>query len=375
MTSKNPSITDFREDVQKCMRCGFCIAQCPVEEYMGFETNTPRGRMQTIKALLDQEVSVNYYIMNRIYNCTLCGYCQWRCPPGVKTSDAIKTTREYFVEKNCSPKIHTEFSKRIQKYNNPYAEHPEKRLSWLPSSLKQPKKSEIIYFVGCTSALRLPEIAESSRRLLEAANLDFYIMPNEVCCGSIMFRTGFREVGKKVAEKNIQMIDDMRATTILFSCPGCYDTFTNEYPELLKEPLDYELKHISEYLLEVDRLKFVTPLKAHITYHDPCHLGRHLGIYEPPREFLNRIPGVQLIEMERKKNTAFCCGAGGGVRGAFPDTSLKIAQQRAQEAIDTKGTILSSACPFCKRNLKEATEEDNTAMKVYDIVELAARSL
>jgi len=171
------------------------------------------------------------------------------------------------------------------------------------------------------------------------------------------------------------MIENMGASTIVFSCPGCYNTFANDYPTILDEPLDYELKHISEYLLEIDELKFIEPINAKITYHDPCHLGRHLEIFEPPREFISRIPGLQLVEMERTKRGALCCGAGGGVKGAFPDISQSIAQERVKEASSTGGTLLSSACPFCKKNLMDAVKEQGEAMKVYDIVELALKSV
>lgn len=370
-----PSITEFREDVQKCMRCGFCVAQCPTEEYMGFESNSPRGRMQTIKALIEGEIAVNEYLMNRIYDCSLCGYCRWRCPPGVNTVNAIEAARAYFVENNCYPKIHGEFATRLRKFGNPYGEPLEKRSAWAPSDFTVPRKAEALYFVGCTSALRFPEVAQATVRLLQAAGVNFTIMSNEVCCGSIMFRTGLREAAEETAEKVIRMVEDTGASTILFSCPGCYRTFAVDYPTMLGEPLRYELKHISQYLLEVDELKLVNSLKVKVTYHDPCHLGRHLGVYEAPRRLLASIPGVRLVEMDRRGVTSFCCGAGGGVRGAFPDISLSIAGERVREAAATGAEILASACPFCKRNLQDAAAQLRTPMKVLDIVELLSASL
>jgi len=369
------SIDDFREDVQKCMRCGFCVALCPVQEYMRFESNSPRGRMQNIKALIDKEIQTSEYLMNRVYDCTLCGYCLWRCPPGVKTVDAIMAARAHFVENNCHPRIHLDFAEAIKKCNNPYGEQPQKRFTWIPQPLDFPKRAEVLYFVGCTSAFRLPEVAASTVALLRAANIDFTIMADEACCGSVMFRTGMRELGKEMVEKNIRMIEEVGASTVVFSCPGCYKTFADDYPKLTKTSISCELKHVTEYLLEIDELKFTRPVNTTVTYHDPCHLGRHLGIFEAPREFLSRIPGVRLAEMERNRNTATCCGAGAGVRGAFPEISLKIAKKRVQEALATRGTVISSACPFCKRNLEDAIRETGVAVKMYDVVELAAKSI
>lgn len=375
MQVKLSSITDFREDVQKCMRCGFCLALCPTEKYMGFESNSPRGRMQTIKALIDGKIRVNNYVMDRLYNCSLCGYCLWRCPPGVKTVDAIEATRAYFVENNCIPQKHREFADRIEKCGNPYGEHPEKRLAWKPVSLDLPRKSRVLYFVGCTSSFRLPEIARSTVRLLRSAKIDFTMIPQEICCGSIMLRTGMRAVAKKIAERNLKMIEEVGARTVVFSCPGCYETFVKDYPYLLEKHLDYDFKHISEYLVEIDDLRFSKPVDATVTYHDPCHLGRHLGIFEAPREFVNRIPGLRLVEMQRSKMTAFCCGAGGGVRGAFSDISVEIAKERVQESCATEATVISSACPFCQRNLRDAVTQLGKQIKVHDIVELAAMSI
>jgi len=371
---RRPSITAFREDVQKCMRCGFCVAQCPTEEYMGFESNSPRGRMQTIKALIDREIAVTEYLMNRIYDCSLCGYCRWRCPPGVNTVNAIEAARAYFVENNCYPKIHGEFATRVRKLGNPYGEPSEKRSAWIPEGYVFPRKAEVLYFVGCTSALRLPKIALATLRLLQAAKVNFTVIPEEVCCGSIMFRTGLREVAEEMVKKVLRMVENTGASTIVFSCPGCYRTFALDYPAVLGEPLGYELKHISQYLLEIDELKFVKPLDITVTYHDPCHLGRHLGVFEAPRQLLNRIPKVQLVEMERKKTTSFCCGAGGGVRGAFPDISLSIAGERVREASATGANVIASACPFCKRNLQDAAAQLFPLLKVCDIVELAFTS-
>ncbi len=375
MSIKYPSMEDYREDVQKCMRCGFCVALCPVQEYMGFESNSPRGRMQTIRALIDKEIQVNDYIMSRIYDCSLCGYCLWRCPPGVKTVDAITAARAHFVEKKCHPRIHAEFAERIKNHKNPYNEHSEKRCAWIPPSLKLPRKADVLYFVGCTSSHRSPEIAASSIGLLSAAKVDFTIMSDETCCGSVLFRTGMREMGKQQIEENLRIIETTGASTIVFSCPGCYKTFTEDYPNLMKTTPGYELKHISEYLLELDGLKFTKQVDARVVYHDPCHLGRHLGIFEPPRELINRIPGLEIVEMQRNRNTASCCGAGAGVRGAFPDISAKIAKKRVQEALVTGATILSSACPFCKTNLSEAMSEIGGPLEIHDIVELAAKSV
>jgi heterodisulfide reductase subunit D len=191
----------------------------------------------------------------------------------------------------------------------------------------------------------------------------------------VFFRTGLRDTAEYLTKKVVEMVHQTGARTVLFSCPGCYRTFSLDYPGILKEPLGFEMKHIAEYLLELDNLKFNKEVKATVTYHDPCHLGRHMEIYEAPREFIEKIPGVKLVEMERNRRVAYCCGAGGGLRGAFPDISLSIARERVEEAQRTGSQILTSACPFCKLNLKDAVGQLSSPMEMIDIVELALRAV
>jgi heterodisulfide reductase subunit D len=384
-------IKAFEDYISWCKNCKFCREAirytepfgytreiCPFKDYTsGFTTVVgASGKMLIARGLLYEALKPTSAMAEDVYLCTTCGACKQWCGALVDTVGVIEALRADLVDSGVGPmKEHKEFAERIRKYYNPYAEPPEKRFTWIPSHMNLPKKADVVYFVGCTSALRLPELAASTVKLLQAAKVNFTVLPEEVCCGSVMFRTGVREVAADLAEKVIQMIEDSGASTVVFSCPGCYRTFAFDYPELLGSSLGFELKHISQYLLEMDGLRFVKPLDVRVTYHDPCHLGRHLGVYEAPRELLNRIPGLELVEMERVKAGAFCCGAGGGVRGAFPDISLSIAGERVREASATGANLLASACPFCKRNLQDAASTSSGVLKVQDIVELALTSL
>jgi len=367
-----------REAVRNAEPFGYTRGICPFKDYTsGFTTIVgASGKMLIAKGLMYEALQPSVKMAEDVYLCTTCGACKQWCAALVDTVGVIEALRADLVYSGVAPlNAHREFAERIRKYYNPNAEPPEKRFAWLPPQLKLPKKADAVYFVGCTSALRFPEIAESTVKLLDIAKVGFTVMPEEVCCGSVMFRTGIREVGEEVAKKVVQMIEDTGASTVIFSCPGCYRTFVNDYPTVLGEPLDFELKHISQYLLEIDELKFSKSVNATITYHDPCHLGRQLEIFEPPRELISQIPGLELVEMERIKMGAFCCGAGGGVRGAFPEVSLNMAKERVREASATGATMLASACPFCKRNLVDAINELSIGMEMHDIVELAVRSV
>jgi len=389
--SRELCIKAFEDYISWCKNCKFCREAirsaepfgytrgiCPFKDYTsGYTTIVgASGKMLIARGLLYETIKPTPAMAEDVYLCTTCGACKQWCGALVDTVGVIEALRADLVKAGVAPlNIHREFAERIKKYYNPYAEPPEKRFTWVPPELKLPKKADVVYFVGCTSALRLPEIAESTVKLLDAAKVNFTIMPEEICCGSVMFRTGMREIGEDMAKRAIQMIEDTGASTVVFSCPGCYKTFVKDYQAILGEPLDYELKHISQYLLEIDELQFTKRVNARVTYHDPCHLGRHLEIFEPPREFIGQIPGLQLVEMERTKMGAFCCGAGGGVRGAFPGVSLDIAKERVREASATGGTMLASACPFCKINFRDAINELDATMQMYDVVELALKSV
>ncbi len=311
-----------------------------------------------------------------VFICSTCGACKEWCGSLVDTVSVIEALRADLVDAGVAPMPrHKEFDESIKQNWNPYAEPFEKKFTWIPPELKMAKKADALYFVGCTSALRLPEIANSVVKLSKAAGIDITVLPEEVCCGSVFFRTGLSDTAKYLADNVIKMVHETGAKTVLFSCPGCDRTFSLDYPKIIKESLGFEMKHIAEYLLELDNLKFTKEVKAPVTYHDPCHLGRHLEIYDAPREFIEKIPGIKLLEMERNRGVSYCCGAGGGLRGAFPDISMSIAKERVQEAESTGAKILTSACPFCKINLRDGVSQLNSPLEMIDIVELASRAI
>jgi len=156
------------------------------------------------------------------------------------------------------------------------------------------------------------------------------------------------------------------------TCAGCYKTTMNDYGRFYSNPT-FEVYHFAQYvqkMIKEKRLKFTNGIKAKITYHDPCHLGRHGGVFEPPREVLKAIPGVELVEMPRNRMSSRCCGAGGGYKSAFNDFAVNIAAERVKEAIDTGAEIIATSCPFCVLNLDQGAKKLGADIKVKDISEL-----
>lgn len=201
----------------------------------------------------------------------------------------------------------------------------------------------MLYFRGCTTREKETGIAEATEKLLGLANVDYHILDDEKCCGSVLLRTGFEDEAKKQIAKNTEVFGD---ETILTSCAGCYKTLLQDYEGL-------DVIHISELLailIDEGRLKF-NKKDLDVTYHDSCHLGRHCKVFDEPREAIESV--ANLIEMENIKENSLCCGAGGGVKSAYPQIASELAEARISQAKDTNCDILITPCPFCKLNLKD----------------------
>ena len=260
------------------------------------------------------------------------------------------------------------------------------------------------YFAGCSTAYQHPDIALNTVKILNAAGMDFKMLgAEEYCCGAPLWRTGQVDEAAKLAEHNLEILKQLQVKTLIVSCAECYGTFKGFYPRISE--LDFEVLHISEViakLLGERRLKFNKSLQIKATYHDPCLLGRLSelyvpwkgeikaygyhdppkkfrrgtnGVYEAPREILKAIPGLNLIEMPRNAENAFCCGGGGGVPDAFPDFSLWTAGQRISEAASTGAEAIISACPFCASSFRKAIDKSKRPMRYYDLTELVAAAI
>ena len=237
----------------------------------------------------------------------------------------------------------------------------------------------LVYFAGCMATYRLPSIAEATIKILKHAGLDFKMLgEDEWCCGSVTFRTGFVDDGKKMARHNVDALKAAGATRVVTACAGCFRTLSIDYPELLGEELPFEIIHfpsLLKELIEDGKLKFPEGEKVSVTYHDPCHIGRHMGIYDDPREALEAIPQVDLKEMHKSRGNASCCGAGGGVRSTNRDLARGAAEIRLNEAEETGAEVLTTACPFCTFNLREGVERSESDLEMLDFPEFVSKIL
>jgi len=215
----------------------------------------------------------------------------------------------------------------------------------------------MLYFRGCTAREKQTSIAEATEKLLNLAGVDYHILKDEACCGSVLLRTGFLKEAQEQIAKNSEAFKN---ETVLTSCAGCYKTLKEDYDGI-------DVIHISQLLnqlIKEGKLN-LSRTDLNVTYHDSCHLGRHMEIFDDPRSVIESV--ADLVEMENNRENSLCCGAGGGVKSAYPEIADEMAKSRIGQAKDTGCEILITACPFCKLNL------ENDEMEVLDLTEFLVK--
>ena len=350
---------ELEKEMLTCTLCGFCKSVCPYFEDNQWDPSVARGKVILSYGLSRGEVEPDDSVVRRIYQCTTCKDCERRCPSNIKVIEIVKAARADLVEAGHILPAHAKIVENIENTNNPYGE-TEKSEFDVPM-----KKSDIGYFIGCTARYRNTGIANASISILRKLNVDFTLV-DEICCGSTLHRIGHtHEDILEMMKANIKAVHDMGIKKLLFTCAGCLHMFKEEYPK--HADYDFEVEHIVQFLAKRE-LK-LEPLQKRITYHDPCHIGRHMKIYEEPRALLKMIPEAEFVEMKDTKDSSKCCGGGGGVRAADPSASQRIASRRVRNASEI-ADILVTSCPFCVSTLVYGNEAINVDIEIKDITEL-----
>lgn len=215
----------------------------------------------------------------------------------------------------------------------------------------------MLYFRGCTAREKETSIQKATEKLLDIAGVDYHILEDEKCCGSVLLRTGFFNEAQRQIKKNTEVL---KGEKIITSCAGCYKTLKEDYEGL-------DVIHISQLLDELIRDGKLNLEKGEldVTYHDSCHLARHMEVFDEPRNVIGAL--ANLVEMENNRENSLCCGAGGGVKSAYPEIATQMAKTRIGQAMDTGCKTLVTACPFCKLNLS------NDELEVLDLTEFLVR--
>jgi Fe-S oxidoreductase len=352
-------------------------------------------------------------LLNIVYNCQLCGACGVSCNYAMDM-EVLEPINEFRIKCVEDGKTHPALDKAIAGLRKQGSMVPAtgKRGDWASGlNLKDATKDkvDVLYHVGCLTSYdkEMQKLAKAAARILQKAGVNFGIAGDaETCCGGRAYQMGYREDFLNQAEKNMAMIKKAGIKTVVTACADGYQAFKVLYDKHgLKG--DLEVLHISEYmdnLIKDGRLKLGKKVDISVTYHDPCRLGRlsepwmhwegkkipgdrfvfdppktyrrgTRGVYEPPRRVLKSIPGVKLTEMNRIKEYAWCCGAGGGVRESNPQFAQWTALERIEEASATGAEAIVTACPWCEQTFNEAIRGSGSNLKAYDIVELVERAI
>lgn len=387
-------LEEFAPYVYTCIHCKFCQSTwtnepdkgfpegCPAGKKFGWEAYYGSGRMQIIRAYLEGKLELDPEVADILYKCSCCGNCKVQCENDIPTVDIYEAMRAKLVEAGLgSLPAHKPLVMSIKNYDNPWQQPRSARARWA-KALDVPeaeKGQDVLYYVGCTASYdpNLKVLAENTANIFKKAGVNFGIQgKKERCCGSTLLRMGEREIGLEIVKDNINSFNELGVSTIVTSCAGCFKTISQDYPEISE--LKPEVLHTVQFLerlIKEGKLELKTPVKMKVTYHDPCHLGKHNKVVDAPRNVLKAVPGLEFVEMKRHGVDSWCCGAGGGVRTAFLDWATDTAAQRVKEAETTGADVLVSACPFCYQNIDTAMKSVGSKMKMMDIIEIVAKAL
>jgi Fe-S oxidoreductase len=361
------------EAYKLCYQCGLCDTVCPWNRVRDFSMrNIVRQAAFGLPEIEGEDM----------WRCTTCGSCPQRCPRGVGTMDVTISFRRIATEAGISPAPLHSVRASLAAEGNPLREERARRADWAEGlSVKTfTEGTEILYFPGCYLCYdsRLKKVARATVNILNRAGVDFGILgTKENCCGESVRKTGDEELFTRLARENIKTFIDNGVKKILVSSPHCYHTFKNEYTEFRA---NFEVVHISEYLFELvneGKLKLTGEYGKRITYHDPCYLGRHNGIFDQPREVLKSVPGLELVEMADSRQDSLCCGGGGG--GIWMETAKgeRFADLRLKQAMDVGAEVLATSCPYCITMFEDSrlALEDSEAIEVKDITEIIQEAI
>ncbi len=423
------ALEDYRGNMQRCTRCSYCkwvlwdhlkswrfAKGCPSIGYNNFQSYSAGGRLAVALSLLDGMINYTDGVLDIVYQCQMCGACDVACKICRYDMEPLATLHELrarLVEDGQLLPMHMFIIDNLKKEDTMIAGKVKAdRGKWAEGlNIKDltKEKAEVAFHAGCRLSYdeELSKVAKAAVTLFKNAGVDIGIMGKEEnCCGGRAYEIGYKGEFSKYATNNIEAWTNAGVKTVVTSCSDGYWAFKRLYPEMGCKIEVLHTVELIERLIKEGRLKFTKTIPKLVTYHDPCHLGRQgepyipwkgvekriygqmlvhepkkprfngaYGIYDPPRTILNSIPGLELVEMERIRENAWCCGAGGGVIDAYPDLSSWTVTERIEEARATGAEAIVTACPWCERNFIDAIEKSDTKMKVYDIMEVVQQAI
>lgn len=354
-----------------CYQCGLCDAVCPWNRVRPFSMR---------KIIRQATFGLTEIDNEEIWRCTTCKTCVDRCPRGVDQITAGVSLRKLAAEYDVFPGHVAPITKVVASLTsdgNSLGGEKEQRADWakgLPVKTYA-EGMEVLYFTGCYLSYdpRMRKVAAATAGILNKAGVDFGILGSkESCCGESIRKTGHEDLFKRLAKENIKAFIDHGVKKVVVSSPHCYHSFKNEYPEFM---VNFEVVFITEYISELinaGRLKLSGEYAKKVTYHDPCYLGRHNGIYDAPRAVLQQVPGLELREMADSREKSLCCGGGGGRIWMETPKEDRFSDLRVKQAVAVGAEVLVTSCPYCITNFTDSSLNlgDDEALEIKDITEI-----
>lgn len=368
-----------------CAQCGYCVEGCTQFSGRGWESHSPRGKWYFLREVLEGREEITQEWVDKFLVCTTCERCDNVCPLNLPIEPSWGQLRGALInEQNRMTFPPFEMmAASLKKEGNIWAGYRKERAAWMPEHLKNaiPEKAKVAYFAGCTASYVEQDIAKGTAELLHRAGVEFtYVGGEENCCGIPMLVSGRWDVWESNMKKNIAAMKAHDVETVVTSCPACYLVWKTYYPQWAEKlGIEYGLdaKHYSEVLadeIKAGHLELPGEIDMAVTFHDSCHAGRACGLYEPPRELLRAIPGIELREMKHNRDDALCCGSVLTLIGETP-VAHDIGAVRLQEALDAGVKDLVALCPCCQFQLRVSANAANLDVEVHDLAHLAASSL
>ncbi|HXF57761.1 MAG TPA: heterodisulfide reductase-related iron-sulfur binding cluster [Actinomycetota bacterium] len=381
-------------DLYSCTECGRCQQVCPA-----WNTGKPLSPKLLVMNLRDHLLEVGPEILEArrrgrevervplnpdvvedevVWDCVTCGACVQECPVNIEHIDHIVDMRRHLVmAESRFPQEATALLRNLETSHNPWGADQSQRAEWARGLgvrvLEDGRAPEYLYWVGCAASFddRAKGVARALAALLQRAAVPFAILgPRELCTGDPARRFGHEYLYQELARRNVETLRAVGARKVLVNCPHCFNTLRNEYPDFGGR---YEVVHHTQLLAQLlreGRLQLTREVRELLTYHDPCYLGRHNGVYDEPRDVLERVPGLSTTELPRHRERAFCCGAGGSRMWMEEHVGKRINVERTEEAISTGATALGVACPFCLIMLDDGAKAKGEAIRVVDVAQV-----
>jgi Fe-S oxidoreductase len=354
---------------------GFCVMQ---PFFDGLETYSAKGRLILSRGLFRGDLAANERLVDSMYSCSSCGQCYDQLAKGgFEVNDAIVRARREIVKLGAEPRQSGLLRRNMAEYGNPLGMPPGDRTLWFEEVSEEfpYRRGDMLYWAGCSTAYRLPNVVVSTTNVLRKSGVGFGMLGGEEgCCGLILYLLGLWDEAAVNASANVEKLTKLGVKQIVTSCAGCYFAFTRVYAMLGVE-MPFEVLHSSQmmdFLIRGRRLR-LKAMEGSYVWHDPCDLGRHCGVYEPPRRVLRSIPGLRLLEPPLTGSHALCCGGGGGLWMYNKDLAEKVTRMKLGEQLGPLGADgIVTGCPNCMLIMKYAAGP-GSEKSILDLSEIVDR--